>query len=81
MGEIVVCDICDRDYTNQPETGGFIFGSYAYCPACADHGLRNIAKYREERFIKARAKPDERFCDFVLRWRGGNNTISVITLP
>ena len=32
VGRTVVCDICDQDWTDRPESGGFLFVSKAYCP-------------------------------------------------
>lgn len=31
VGRNVVCDICDADWTDRPESGGFLFVSKAYC--------------------------------------------------
>ncbi len=79
VGNRVVCDVCDEDYTNSPECGGFLFQSYAYCPKCAPKQLKLIKRYNEEHFIKAHCPPNMAFAKWVLSLRGGDNTIRVIT--
>lgn len=74
--DTVICDgSCGQDYTNSDDCGGILFGSYAYCPNCAKQALASARRYGEERFIKAVCPPDMSFKDFVLKLRGGNNTI------
>ena len=77
IGDIVVCDICDKDYTNLPNSGGFIFTSYAYCPECAEKGLKLIKSYNEEKYIKAFCKKGQSFADFAREFRGSNNKIYI----
>jgi hypothetical protein len=76
IGRAVVCDICDGDWTDRPEPGGFLFTSKAYCPDCAVEGLRTIKKYKEERYIVAMCG-QESFADFVRRMRGPDAFIRV----
>ena len=54
VGDIVVCDVCNQDFTDSDATGGFLFGSYAYCPACAESSLKQIQSFNEEDHIRAR---------------------------
>lgn len=68
-GDTVLCDLCNEDYTNSDEKGGFLFGSKAVCPKCAPEFLNSIKSYNEERYIRAQANPDESFRDFVYRIR------------
>ena len=78
VGNQVICDICDGDFTNDTESkGGFLFGSKAYCPKCAEERLPSIKSYNEEHYIKAYCPGDMLFRDFVLECRGGNNTIKI----
>ena len=77
VGRDVVCDICDKDWTDDPRSGGFLFVSKAYCPDCAVEGLRTIKRYKEERYIRAVCKPDESFADFVRNLRGPDAFIRV----
>ncbi len=80
IGDTVFCDSCDEDYTNNDSaTGGFIFGSKAYCPKCAEEKLPAIKGYDEERHIKARCPAGMSFREFVLKIRDGNNQIKIIS--
>jgi hypothetical protein len=76
IGRIVVCDVCGEDWTDRKESGGFLFGSYGYCPDCAVEGLRTIRRYNEERYIKAMCG-SESFADFIRRIRGPDAFIRV----
>ena len=80
LGDLVICDICNQNYTGSTESGGFIFGSYSYCPTCAVSGLLNIKKYDEEDYIRARCPKDVSFADFVREYRGPNSFIRVSQL-
>lgn len=73
----VVCDICNADYTGSNKQGGFIFGSYAYCPDCAVQGMDTIKAYGEEAFIRAYCPPEQSFADFVRAQRGANDEIVI----
>lgn len=76
IGEVVICDICNRDFTNSNLSGGFLFGSYAYCPFCADERLSTIKKHNEENHIKAWCPENKSFRDWILEdIRQGNNLI------
>jgi hypothetical protein len=77
IGDIVCCDICGADYTDSDRVGGFQFESKAVCPECEPDYLKDVAKYGEERYIRAKAQPGETFRHFVLRLRGGVNTIRI----
>lgn len=68
-GETVLCDLCNEDYTNSDEKGGFLFLSKAVCPKCAPDFLISIKAYREEDYIRNFAHDDESFRDFVYRIR------------
>ncbi len=77
IGNTVICDICDKDYTDLSDSGGFIFTSSAYCPDCADKGLKTIKSYNEEQFIKATCPENVSFADFVNQYRGNGNYIQI----
>lgn len=70
IGDTVVCDYCNRDYTESEATGGLIVGSYAVCPKCERNSLLKDADYV--------SKPGETFKDFVLRVRE-HNTVGIYT--
>ena len=73
IGETVLCDLCNDDYTNSDAQGGMLLGSYAICPRCAPQ----IEDTGDESLIQCPA--DMRFRDWVLRLRGGRNTIEIMT--
>ena len=79
VGTKVNCDVCNEEYDNKPDSGGFLFGSNAYCPKCAEQYLPSIQKEGEENMITARCPEGMSFYDWVLSLRGGDNTIKIIT--
>lgn len=79
LGQTVYCDLCNRDWTDRPESGGFLFGSNAVCPACAPRVMADIISYNEQSHIKAHCPPGLSFWQWCLKLRGGNNQIRVIT--
>ena len=70
-GDTVLCDLCNMDYTNRDETGGFLFSGKAVCPKCSPAFLQSVKKYKEEIFIKSTAREGESFRAFVYRIRRG----------
>lgn len=78
VGTQVICDVCGRDWSFENKSGGFLFGSYVYCPDCAEKGLKDIKKYHEEWNIKAFCPPNLSFWNWVVKLRNGNNTITLI---
>jgi hypothetical protein len=79
LGKTVICDQCNRDYTDSTDEGGFIFGSHAYCPKCAAESLPRIRGYGEEHYIKARCQAGQSFADFVRGYRGPDAGIEIRT--
>lgn len=77
IGNTVICDSCNKDFTNLEDTGGILFGTYAYCPDCTPRMLRSIKKYGEQRYIKARCPEGMQYRHWILQLRGGNNRIVV----
>lgn len=81
IGEHVECDACSTEFpSGDKRSGGFLFGSYAYCPVCESRALKRIKSYGEEHFIKARCPQGMPFRDWVLWLRDGNNNIIVTTV-
>jgi len=80
LGRTVVCDICNKDFTDSDEQGGFIFAGYAYCPECAKAGLENIEKYDEKEYVKAICPEGTSFADFCRDFRGEDAKISITEL-
>lgn len=75
IGHTVICDQCNEDYSDSEESGGFVFGSHGVCPKCAERMMASIRKYNEEKYIKAVCPEGMSFKDFILAYRGGDNTI------
>lgn len=61
IGDTVVCDFCNEDYTESNKVGGLIVGGYAICPKCEKHSMLRDADYV--------SKPGESFKAFVIRTR------------
>lgn len=64
-GHTVLCDMCNREWTYDPTSGGFLFSGYAVCPACAPEQLKQIRKYGEEEAIQDVCPPGTSFADWV----------------
>lgn len=72
IGDTVLCDYCNEDYTNSDAKGGIYFAGKAICPKCTPNAITNIAKYNEEKYIKAICPDDQSFADWVREvLRGG----------
>jgi len=65
MGNVVICDYCNKDWTDEKESGGLLFQSNAVCPDCADRAMKNIKKYNEESFIRGICPENLSFADWV----------------
>ena len=77
IGDTVLCDLCNTDYTDSDESGGLIVGSNAVCPRCEGRIRENLRKHGEEREIKAECPEGMSFKAFVLTYRNGNNAIRI----
>lgn len=78
IGGTVVCDSCDKDFTDSAESGGFVFGSYGYGPCCAPRMMKSIKEEGEERYIRATCPDGVSYADFIRKYRGPEgNKISV----
>jgi hypothetical protein len=80
-GDMVVCDSCNENWTDRPESGGFLFHSKAVCPACAPEYEASVQRLKEERFLGQRCPPDLSFADWVrrLRYATGDDQILICT--
>lgn len=80
LGHTVLCDACDTDLTDDPRSGGYLFGSYGYGPCCAEQRLVTIRGYGEEWNIRARCPEGVSFADWIRGLRGPDAAITVRTL-
>lgn len=65
MGRRVLCDDCSKDFTDLPDSGGFMFQSKAICPECAPRILDLARKFKETRFIGEQCPEGMSFADWV----------------
>ena len=80
IGDHVECDGCSKVYApGSTETGGLLFESKGFCPLCLPRMEDSIDRYGEERFVRARANAGETFFNFIMRVRGGDNTVTIKT--
>jgi hypothetical protein len=79
IGNTVLCDLCNEDFTDCKISGGYIFQQKAVCPTCADKFMISIKRYKELRFIKAYCPAGIPFGDFVRAYRGDNHYIEIMT--
>ena len=70
LGDTVICDICNKDWTGDDTSGGILVGSYAVCPDCTPKKLKDLEKYNEMHCINARCPEKMSFADWVVDGRG-----------
>jgi uncharacterized radical SAM superfamily Fe-S cluster-containing enzyme len=75
VSDVFLCDLCNEDYSQSEEQGGFLFMSKAVCPKCAERMEATIKKHKEERYIRDKCKEGETFKDFIKRHRSVNPKI------
>ena len=68
-GNKVICDYCNKDYSNSDKEGGILFQSKAICPDCVSKALERIKGYGEEKFIRGYCPEGVSFKDWVLSIR------------
>ena len=74
IGETVLGDLCNADYTDSEAEGGVLMGTYSICPTCAPEIIRDAERFGEP-FVRCPAQT--RFKDWVLQLRNGMNTIEI----
>lgn len=62
---IVLCDFCNKDFTNSQESGGFLFGRYGIGPCCAVRARSDIERYGETVYIRATCPEGKSFADWI----------------
>lgn len=77
VGRTVLCDACNGDWTDRPESGGMVFESKAICPSCMPQWVASAMKYNEGHAIRARCPQGMSFADFIRAYRGPNAAITV----
>lgn len=74
IGETVLCDDCDADYTESERQGGMIFCGSAYCPDCAAE-MRGLARANGEQDEVIECPSGVSFADFVRQSRQTSKVI------
>ena len=64
-GRRVVCDSCDEEWTDRPESGGLLFQSKAICPECISKWEADIERFGEQRYIRGHCPAGVSFADWV----------------
>ncbi len=64
-GDTVLCDYCNKEFTDSKAIGGLLFGSKAACPECAGRIEDGAKRYGEEQYIRARCPEGMAFADWV----------------
>ena len=67
----VVCDFCNKDYTNSDRVGGYVIPGWAVCPDCASKQKSPTSKKT------VLPLPGEPFAAFIRRVRGPNAAIII----
>lgn len=73
IGNMVVCDYCNTDYTESELSGGCLLGSSAVCPEC----IEDLYRGGDEPDLLC--PEGMSFKEFVQRIRNGNNLITIET--
>lgn len=66
LGRTVLCDSCNKDYSNSDASGGFLFGSHAICPECETNYRATVKGFGEEWNIKGECPKGMSFRDWVI---------------
>lgn len=81
MGNTVLCDFCNKDWTFLEGKGGVLFGSYAVCPDCmTDEWLAEVERLGETEYISQRCPDHMEFRKWVWSLRGGQGGKIEITI-
>lgn len=62
---LVLCDFCNKDWSDSDQSGGILVLSKGCCPDCEDRLRKSIAKYNEEWSIKGECPKDVSFADWI----------------
>ena len=64
-GQQVLCDWCDREYTDSPVSGGFMFSRHATGPCCAARIEASAASHGEMHLIGSCCPDTLSFADWI----------------
>lgn len=69
MGDRVICDHCNEEYTNSDLSGGFLFDGKGICPKCAPDYLKSVESFNELEHIRAYCPSGLSFAQFIIAIR------------
>lgn len=69
----VYCDLDSVDLTDDPRSGGYLFGSYGVGPCCAERFMKEIEKNGEQWNIKGYCPKDMSFADWCRAMRAASD--------
>lgn len=78
-GDYVECDMGGEVLTADPRSGGFLFGSKAVGPCCAERVEASARHNGELDYIRARCPEGVSFADWVRRLRGPDAAVRIFT--
>jgi ssDNA-binding Zn-finger/Zn-ribbon topoisomerase 1 len=67
IGDDVICDFCNADYSESDDCGGVLVGSWAACPECALEMSMRASQYGAK--LDAVCPDGTSFADFVRQSR------------
>jgi hypothetical protein len=79
-GDLVLCDIDSTDLTGDSRSGGYMFGSYAVGPCCAQAHEARVRGNGEQWNILSRCPDGVSFADWVREMRGPDAVFKVTRL-
>ena len=64
-GDVVLCDLCNKDWTDSDVSGGLLFSSKGVCPDCAPKFEEDAKKEGEEDYIQGRCPENMSHADWI----------------
>jgi hypothetical protein len=77
LGDMVVCDLCNTDFSNSDKQGGFLIPGWGICPDCAARFREELKRNGEEHLIQAECPSGMSHKDWILSIRGDNTAILI----
>lgn len=65
VGDLVICDLCNKDWTHSKVSGGLLFMSKGVCPDCAPEFEKNVIKFNEQEYIRGRCPANMSHADWI----------------
>ena len=71
VGDVVLCDLCGKEWSNSEQSGGFVLSATGVCPDCEEKVMADVVKYKEEFAITSKCPPGMSHVEFIQRFRAG----------